>query len=82
MVSTDDAETENVMHVVKDLETFCAPGGREARDDVDFTEGTNITIPNNDVTALDEVLVSLGVIEAADHGPDGGYGGGDLLEYG
>ena len=82
MISTDDAEAENMALVVKDLETFGAPGGREARDDVDFTESTNFTIPNDDVTALHEVLVSLGVIEAADDGPDSGDGGGNLLNDG
>lgn len=82
MVSANDAEAENMTLVVKDLEALCAPGSGEARDDADFTKGTNFTIPNDDVTAFDEVLVSLGIIESADNGPDGGDGGGDLLDNG
>ena len=34
------------------------------------------------MAALDEVLVGLRVVEAAHDGPDGGHGGGDLLDHG
>ncbi|KAL4296625.1 hypothetical protein GQ457_12G008340 [Hibiscus cannabinus] len=79
MVSTHDAEAENVTLVVEDLEALRAPCRGESRDDVDFTKGTDFTVSDDDVAALDKVLVSLGVIEATDNGPDGGDWGRDLL---
>lgn len=34
------------------------------------------------MTALDEVFVCLWVVEATNDGPNGGDGGGDLLDHG
>lgn len=82
MVAADHAETDNVALVVENLEALRAYGGGEARDDSDLTEGSDVAVAEDDVAALDEVFVGLGIVEAADDGPDGGDRGGDLLDDG
>lgn len=49
---------------------------------MDLPECAHVAVAVNDVAALDEVLVSLGVVEATDDGPDGRDGSGDLLDDG
>ncbi|KAL4369665.1 hypothetical protein GQ457_05G031780 [Hibiscus cannabinus] len=63
------------MFVVEDLEPFGAEGGGETRYHVDFTEAADVAVADDDVAALEEVFVSLGVIETANHRPDGFHGG-------
>ena len=82
VVTTDHAEAEDVALVVEDFEALGAVGRGEAGDDVDLAESADISIANNDVATLDEVLVGLWIVEAADDGPDGGDRGGDLLDDG
>lgn len=82
VVAADHAEAEDVALVVEEVEALGADGGGEAGDDVDFTEGADVAVAEDDVAALDEVLVGLRVVEAADDGPDEGDGGGDLLDDG
>ncbi|CAL5388853.1 unnamed protein product [Camellia sinensis] len=67
--------------VVEDLEALGAVGGGEAGDDVHFPESSDPAVAVDDVAALDEVFVGLGVVEAAEDGPDGGDWGGDLLDH-
>ncbi|PON94339.1 hypothetical protein TorRG33x02_098130, partial [Trema orientale] len=68
--------------VVEDLEALGAVVRREAGDDLDLAEGPDVAVADDDVAALDEVLVGLGVVEPPDDRPDGGDGGGDLLDHG
>ena len=82
VVPTDDAEADDMALVVEDLEALGAGLGVEAGDDVDLPEGTDGDGDVDDVAALDEVLVGLGVVEAADHGPHSGDRGGNLLDRG
>lgn len=49
---------------------------------MDFPERADVSVSDNDVAALEEVLVGLRVFEAADHGPYGVDGGGDGLDHG
>lgn len=49
---------------------------------MDFPERADVAVSDNDVAALEEALVGLRVVEAADHGPHGVYGGGDGLDHG
>ena len=58
MISTDDAEADDVAIVVQDLQPLGAVHGWEARYDVDFTEGADVTaVAVNDVATLDKVLL-------------------------
>ncbi|KAK8517173.1 hypothetical protein V6N13_092459 [Hibiscus sabdariffa] len=82
MNAADDAETKHVMFVVEDLEPFGAEGGGETRYHVDFTEAAHVAVADDDVTALEEVFVRLGVIETANHRPDGFHGGVNGLNHG
>uniref|UniRef100_A0A0A0L1E3 Uncharacterized protein n=1 Tax=Cucumis sativus TaxID=3659 RepID=A0A0A0L1E3_CUCSA len=68
--------------VVENLQPLGAVGCREAGNDANFTEASNVAVTDDDVTALDEVLVRLRVVEAADDGPHGGDRGIDLLNDG
>ncbi|CAL5346535.1 unnamed protein product [Camellia sinensis] len=56
--------------------------GGEAGDDVDLPDGADVAVAVDEVAALDEVLVRLWVVEAADDGPDGGDGSGDVVDGG
>ena len=67
--AADDAEAEEVLVVVEDLEALGAGGGGEARDDGDFTDAADAAVAGAHVAALDEVLVLLRVLEAPDEGP-------------
>ncbi|KAL2500429.1 hypothetical protein Fot_34277 [Forsythia ovata] len=67
--------------IVEDLEALGAADGGNTRYDVDLTESTHVTVSDDDVAALEEMLVGLRVVEAADDGPDGGYWGGDFLNH-
>lgn len=49
---------------------------------MDLAEGADVAVADEEVAALDEVFVGLGVVEAADDRPDGGERGGDLLDHG
>lgn len=49
---------------------------------MDFPESADVAVADDDMAALEEVFVGLGVIEAADDGPDHGDGGGDGLDDG
>lgn len=82
VVAADHAEADDVALVVEDLEALRAAVGGQARDDLDLPEGADVAVADDDVAALDEVLVGLRVVEAADHRPDRGHRGGDLLDHG
>lgn len=82
MVAAYNAETDNVSLIVKDLKSLGATRGGETGDDADLPDGANVAVAVDDMAALDEVLVSLRLVEAADDGPDGGDGGGDVLDDG
>lgn len=82
MVPTQDAEADDVALVVKDLQPLGAVDRREAGDDANLSQGSDVAVAEDDVAALDEVFVCLRVVEAADDGPHGGDGGGDLLRDG
>lgn len=64
VVPADNAEADDVALVVEDLEALGAPAGGEAGDDVDLAEGAHVAVSDDDVAALDEVLVGLRVVEA------------------
>lgn len=81
MVPADDAEADDVSLVVEDLEALGAGPRGEAGDHVDLSESADVAVSDYDLAALEEVLVGLGVVEAADDGPDGGDGGGDGLGH-
>jgi len=82
VVPTDNAEAHNMALVVEDIEALRAGSRRQSGHDVDFPECADVAVADDDVTALEKVLVSLGVVESADDGPDGGDGGGDGLDHG
>ncbi|KAF9665277.1 hypothetical protein SADUNF_Sadunf16G0105900 [Salix dunnii] len=81
VVPTDNAKTNDMSFIVEDLEAFGAVGSWEARYNVDFTESAHVTVSEDDVAALDEMLVSLRVIEPANDRPYGGDWGSDLLYH-
>lgn len=49
---------------------------------MDLSEGADVAVPDDEVAALDEVLVGLWVVEAADDGPHQGDRSGDALRDG
>lgn len=69
-----------MLFVVQHVKAFYAGGGRQAGDDVHLSESARLAIAGDDGAALDEVLVDLGVVEAAEDRPDGGDRGGDGLD--
>ncbi|QHO54243.1 uncharacterized protein DS421_2g55020 [Arachis hypogaea] len=81
VVSADDAKAEDVLFFVEDLESLGAPAGGEAGDDVDLTDCSYGAVAADDVAALHEVLVGLGVVKAADDGPYGRNRRGNLLHH-
>lgn len=82
MIPADHAEADDVALIVQDLQSLGAAHRRQAGDDADLSQGAHVAVSEGDVAALDKVLVRLWVVEAADHGPYGGDGGGDLLRDG
>jgi hypothetical protein len=83
VVTTNNAEADDVAFVVEDIESLGGASGGETRDDVDLTEATNvIAVSADDATAFEKVFVSLWVIKAAYDGPNGGDWSGDLLNNG
>ncbi|KAL8210768.1 hypothetical protein R6Q57_005205 [Mikania cordata] len=82
MVTTNNAKTHDMPVVVKNLQPLGAGSGWQTRHHVDFSKSTHVTVAENNVTAFEEVLVRLRVVEATDDGPDGGDGGGDGLDDG
>ncbi|MCI38068.1 hypothetical protein A2U01_0059296, partial [Trifolium medium] len=79
VVPTNDAKTDDMTLLVKDLKAFGAAGSRESRYKVDLPECAHITVATNKATTLDEVFVGLWFVEAANNGPNGGDGGGCFL---
>lgn len=69
VLAADDAEAEEVVVVVEDLEALGAGGGGEARHDGDLADAADAAVAGAHVAALDEVLVLLRVLEAPDEGP-------------
>uniref|UniRef100_A0A6N2KLM4 Uncharacterized protein n=1 Tax=Salix viminalis TaxID=40686 RepID=A0A6N2KLM4_SALVM len=69
VVPANDTKTNDMSFIVEDLEAFGAVGSWEARDNVDFTESAHVTVSEDDVAALDEMLISLRVIEPANDRP-------------
>ncbi|CAH9126609.1 unnamed protein product, partial [Cuscuta epithymum] len=78
VLAADDAEAEDVLVVVEDLEALGAGGGGDAGDDGDLPDAADAAVSGHGA-ALDEMLVLLGVVEAADEAPDDGGGRGDVL---
>jgi hypothetical protein len=64
VLAVGDGEAEDPVGVVEEVEALVAGVGGEAGDDADLTEAAGA----EDVAG---VLVHLGVVEAADDGPDG-----------
>lgn len=82
VVPAHDAEAEHVPLVVQNLQPLGARGRREARHHVHLAERADFArVPADDVAALEELLVGLGVVEAAHYGPHGGDGGVDGLHH-
>ena len=81
MVPAHDTKTNDMPFIVKDFEAFGAFSSWETRDDVDLTEGTHVTVSEDDVAALDEMFISLWVVEVANDGPHSGDWGSDLLYH-
>lgn len=70
--AADDAKAGDAADVVEEVEAFGAGGGGEAGDDIDVPSDADGHVKGLfDGAALDEVLVGLGLVEAADDGPDG-----------
>ncbi|CAH9074336.1 unnamed protein product [Cuscuta europaea] len=78
VLAADDAEAEDVPVVVEDLEALGAGGSGDAGDDGDLPDAADAAVAGHGA-ALDEMLVLLGVVEAADEAPDDGGGGVDVL---
>ena len=81
MVPTNNTKTNDMPFIVEDLEAFGAVSSWEARDNVDFTESAHVTVSEDDVAALDEMFISLWVVEPANDRPYGGDRGSDLLHH-
>ena len=81
VLTADDAEADDVALIVEDLESLGAVIRRKAGDDLDLAESAYVAVADDDVTALDEVLVSLGIVESPDDRPDRGDRCGDLLDH-
>uniref|UniRef100_A0A2P2JPW4 Uncharacterized protein MANES_17G013400 n=1 Tax=Rhizophora mucronata TaxID=61149 RepID=A0A2P2JPW4_RHIMU len=80
MLPSNDTKPRDEAVVVEDVEPLGAGGSRRAGDDVDVAGGPH---GHREVgangAALDEVLVGLGLVEAAYDGPDSVVGGVDAL---
>uniref|UniRef100_A0A6N2KPX7 Uncharacterized protein n=1 Tax=Salix viminalis TaxID=40686 RepID=A0A6N2KPX7_SALVM len=81
MVPAHDTKANDMPFIVKDFEALGALRSWETRDDVDLTEGTHVTVPEDDVAALDEMFIGLRVVEVANDGPHSGDRGSDLLHH-
>ena len=64
------------------MEHFGSVGYGEVGYDVDLAKSADIVVANNNVATLDEVLVGLRIVKAADDGPYGGDRDDDLLDDG
>lgn len=82
VVPAHDAEADDVALVVQDLQPLGAADRGQPGYDADLPEGPDVAVSDDHVAALDEVLVRLRVVEAADDGPHGGDGGEDVLAHG
>jgi len=82
MVPTHNTKANDMSFMVKDLEAFGALSSWETGDDVDLTESTHVTVSEDDVAALDEMFISLWVVEVANDRPYSGDRGSDLLYHG
>lgn len=70
VLAASDAEAEDVVVVVEDLEALDAGGGGEAGDNSDLTDAPDgVAVAGDEAAALHEVLVTLRAGEAADHRP-------------
>lgn len=82
VVAADDAEAEHVSLVVENIEALGAGDGRHAGHHADLAESADgAAVADDDVAALQEMLVRLRVVEAADQGPHGLQRGCDLLHH-
>lgn len=80
--AADNTEANNMAFVVENLKPLGTVGRWKAGNDAYFTEAADVAVTDDDVAALDEVLVRLWVVETADDGPHGGDWGVDLLNDG
>lgn len=81
MIASDHAEAKHVTFIIKDLKPLCARSGGEAGYHVDFAEGSHVTVPDYNVATLEEIFVSLRVIESANQGPSRLDWGFDKLNH-
>ncbi|KAL7112218.1 hypothetical protein ACP275_05G138300 [Erythranthe tilingii] len=68
VLAADDPEAEHVALVVEDLQPLGGGGGGEAGDHRQLADAAHAAVAD-EAAALDEVLVGLGVVEAADQRP-------------
>lgn len=78
MLATNAPETKDVLVFVQNLESLRATGSRQPRNEPNFPGASDLAITAHGA-APDEAFIGLGVIEAADDGPDGIDGGRDML---
>lgn len=70
VLAADDAETGDSAVVVEDVESLGAGVCGEAGDDVHLPQAPDGHLAGLEAAGLDEVLVELGLVESAGHGPD------------
>lgn len=76
--TSQNPKAKNMLLLVQNLQSLGAAGGRQAGDDAHDAGATDLAVAAHGAAA-DEVLVGLGVVEAADDGPDDVDGGTDAL---
>ncbi|TYH73611.1 hypothetical protein ES332_D05G341200v1 [Gossypium tomentosum] len=67
MITSNHAKAKHMTFIVKDLKLLHAGCRWEAGHHVYLTEGAHVAIPDDDVAALEELLVSLRVIKTSNH---------------
>ena len=70
MVPANDGKDHEMGIIIEAVEALNASVGRHASDDEELPYGADTTVAIADDAGLDELLVGLGVVEAADDGPD------------
>lgn len=82
VMAAHHAETHHVLLIVQDLKPLRAGLRRHPRHHPHLPESAHVAVADDNVAALQEVLVRLGVVEAPDDRPDGADGGVDRLHHG
>jgi len=72
VITSHDAEAQNMPLLVQNLQSLCAGGRRETGNDSNLSQAADLEIPTHEAIS-DKVLIDLRLVESPNQRPDNAY---------